>query len=101
MPVGSGDHRLAATEGIGEGAGGDLITVEIGSDINIRNTKKIFELFSAHKAVVEDHLLSHPKLKGKPLKTQSIGFALLAQQMRMGSTQYDIDDLWEYLDHLR
>ena len=68
MPVGGRDHGLAATEGIGEGSRGDLIAVEIGSYIDICNTKKILQLFSTHKTVIEDQLLSHPKLKGKSLK---------------------------------
>ena len=60
VPVGSGNHRLATPEGIGKSSRGDLIAVEIGGDIDICNSQKILQFFSTHKAVVKDHLLSHP-----------------------------------------
>ena len=41
MPIGRGNYRFATAKGIGEGAGGDLIAIKIGGDVNISHTKKI------------------------------------------------------------
>ena len=41
MPIGRGDYRFATTEGIGESAGGDLIAIKVGRNVDIGNTQKI------------------------------------------------------------
>src|SRR4051812_5029142 len=54
VPVGSRNHRFAATESISEGAGGDLRLVEVRRHVNVGGRQEFLEFAQFHEAVIKD-----------------------------------------------
>ena len=93
MPVRRRNDRLAAAESIAERAGSRLFFDEIGGEIDVGSTDELFELLKPDEAVVKGDVLTHAQFFSKALQPQSVAFTLHAQQVRMGRTKHDVDEI--------
>lgn len=93
VPVRRGDNRFAGTKHIGEGAGGDLRFVEIGGEIDVGGTDELGEIIERNETVVEDYVLFDATFFGESFEAESISFAFPGDEMRMGGTEDEIDDV--------
>ena len=83
VPVGSRDHGFARAKRVGQRARGDLRFVEIRRDVQVRRADELLELIEFHEPVVEDDVLLDFVPLGEAFESQTIGFALLAQLVRV------------------
>ena len=101
MPVRRRDDRLAAAERVGQRARGDLRRVQVRRHVDVRRPDELGQLVQLDEPVVEDHVLLDPQVPGQPLQAQPVALALLADQVRVGRPQDDVDEVGELLEDLR
>ena len=101
VPVGRRDDRLAAAEGVGERAGGDLRRFQVGGEVDVGGGDELDQFVPFDEAIVEDDVLAHAEVARHPFQAEPVGFALLADEIRMRGAEDDVDDVGELADHLR
>ena len=93
VPVGRGNHRFARAKRVGQRARRDLRFVQVRRDVKVRRADELLQIFKVHELVVEDDVLLDLVLLGEHFEAQPVGFAVLAQFVRMGGAQDDINDV--------
>src|ERR1017187_124748 len=101
MPVGRRNNRFAGPKSIGQGSRGYLRFIQIGCDVKVRGSDELLQILEFHEAVVEDDVLFDLVLLGKKFQTHPVGFAVLAQFVRMRGAQDNINNLWKFLQNIR
>ena len=100
MPVRRRDDRLAAAEGVGQRARGDLRRVQVGGDVDVGRPDELGQLVQLDEPVVEDDVPLDAELAGQALEAQPIALALLADQLRMGRAEDDVDEVRDLREDL-
>ena len=93
VPVRRGHHRLAGAERVCQRARRDLRFVQVRRDVKVRRADELLEILEVHKLVVEDDVLLDLVLLGQDFETQPVRFTVLAQFVRMGGAEDDVDHL--------
>ncbi len=98
MPVGGGDDRLAAAEGVGERARGRLGGVKIGGDIDVADAEEDLQLLLVDEAVVEADVPPDAEILRQPLEAEPVGLAVFPHQVRVGRAEDDVDQVGKFFD---
>ena len=92
VPVRGRDHRFAGPEAVRERARGDLGLVEVGSDVDIGRADVFAQFLVGHVAVDEADAIFHADAAGHALELQAVAFAFLADEVRVGGAEHDVNE---------
>ena len=101
MPVGRGHHGVARAERIGQRARSDLRLGQIRREINIRRADEPHQFLQFDEAVEKNDVFLHAQVLREPFQAQAVSFAFVAQQIRMGLPQHDVNDVGKFADDVR
>src|SRR5580704_9459216 len=97
MPVWRGNHCFASAERISQCSGGDLFFVEIGRYVQVGGADELLQILKLHEIVVENDVFLDFVLLGEHFQAYAVGFAMLAEFIRMGGAQDDVNNLGKLL----
>ena len=92
VPIRSRDHRFAGAEAVGERARGDLGLVEVGGDVNVSRADVLAEFLVGHVAVDEADAVFHADAAGHAFELQAVALAFLADEVRMGGAEHNVNE---------
>jgi hypothetical protein len=101
MPVWRRHYCFARPKAVSKGTAGNLLLFEIRGNINISRADELGEFLQLDEAVKEEDVALDPVFAGKRLKTRTIRFAMIANEIGMRGAEDDINDIWKFGDDLR
>src|ERR1700693_3109476 len=101
MPVWRGHYRFARAERICEGSRRNLLFIQVGRYVQVGGADEFFQILKFHEIVVEDDVLFDLVLLGEHFQAHAVSFAMLAEFIRMGCAQDNINNLGKFLQNLR
>ena len=100
VPIRRGNHCFARAKGVGQRARRDLRFVEVGRYVKVRGADELLQILKIHEIVVEDDVLLDFVLLGEHFQAHPVGFPMLAQFVRMGGAQDDVNHVRELHQNL-
>ncbi len=100
MPVRRRHNRSAQGKGITQGARRDLSLSQVRRYIDVRSLQYIDQFIVFDETVDEVHMLFDPQVACHLFQAVAIGFAFLADQVRMCCADHQIDDLRAATDNV-
>ncbi len=91
MPIWRGNHRLAEPETIGQRARRHLGFIQIWRHINVGHRDEIEQRLLIDELVEKHHVILDAGLARMRHQALTIGFALIAYQVRMRRPEYDVN----------